>query len=94
MSPADGPSRRPDYEDGSKRPTTQLLETLATTTIDPFNDLIPAIKAAQDSDLVLTDMKNKIGYPDLSRARGQDKSTNEDFDMQLTGIAGAHTYGG
>jgi hypothetical protein len=32
-NPADGPSRRPDYEIGSENMTAKLLATLAATTI-------------------------------------------------------------
>ena len=73
-NPADGPSRRPDYEEGYERPTARLLATLAVTTIELFSDLLPAIKAAQNTDPLATDMKNKIG--------GQDGSKDKDTDMQ------------
>jgi hypothetical protein len=92
MNPADRPSRRPDYEEGYERPTARLLATLAATTVSPFNDLLPAIKAAQDTDPLATDMKNKIGYPGLPN--GQDGSTDKEADMQWKVIAGALTFEG
>jgi hypothetical protein len=91
-NPADGPSRRPDYEEGYERPTARLLATLAATTVSPFDDLLPAIKAAQDTDPLATDMKNKIGYPGLPN--GQDGSTDKEADMQWKVIAGALTFEG
>jgi len=45
-TPVAGPSRRPDYEIGYMRPTAQLLATLATTTVEPSNDLLQEIKTA------------------------------------------------
>jgi hypothetical protein len=60
-NPADGPSRRPDYEIGYERPTAQLLATLATNiTIEPYDDLLPAIKAAQETDSLVIGMKSRI----------------------------------
>jgi len=85
-NPADGPSRRPDYEEGYERPTARLLATLAVTTVEPFSDLLPAIKAAQNTDPLVTDMKNKIG--------GQDGSKNKDTDMKWKVSAGALTFEG
>lgn len=60
-NPAAGPSRRPDYKEGYKRPTAQHLATLAANTVSPFDDLLPAGNVAQDTDPLATDMKNKIG---------------------------------
>jgi len=68
------------------------LATLAVITIEPFNDQIPTITEAQDTDLLSTDMNNKIGYGELSEAREQSKITNKDLDMQWIVIAGALTY--
>jgi len=83
-NPADGRSRRSDYEQGYKRPTARLLATLAVTTVEPFSDLLPAIKAAQNTDPLATDMKNKIG--------GQDGSKDMDTDMQWKVSTGARTF--
>lgn len=64
---------------------------LAATTIEPFDDLLLASRAAQDTNLLSTDMKNMIGYPDLLKVEGQDESTNKDLDMQWQVITGALT---
>jgi hypothetical protein len=70
------------------------LPTLATTTIAPFNNLLPAIKPAQDTNPLGADMKSKIGYPDLSTTGGQDQSTEKDADKQWNIILGALTFEG
>jgi len=57
---ADGPSRRPDYEIGYKRPTARLLATLAATTVEPYNDLLQAIKPAQAIDALAAEVKQRI----------------------------------
>jgi hypothetical protein len=90
--PADGPSRRPDYEDGEERPTARLLAPLAQTTVSSFDDLLPVIEAAQHTNPPATDMNNKIGYPGLPN--GQDGSTDKEADMQWKVIAGALTFEG
>jgi len=88
------PWRRPDYEEGHKRPTARLLANLATTTVNPFNDLLSAIEAAQDTDPLPTDMKNKISNPDQAKTGGQDGSMYKEADMQWKVIAGALTIEG
>jgi len=81
-NPSDGPSRWPDYETGYERPTTRLLATLAATTVEPYNDLLPAIRTAQTTDSLAIDVNKKIvdpqmvGIPDLSESGGQDGSTD------------------
>jgi len=92
--PADRTSRRPDCEEVYKRHTAQLLASQAATTIDPFNDLLPPIKAAQDMDPLATDRKHIIGYPDLPETSVQDRSTDKKADMKWTVIAGALTFDG
>jgi len=93
---ADGPSRRPDYEESYERPTTRLLATLAATTVEPYDDLLPGIKAAQASDSLAADVKRRIvdtpmvGYPDPSKAGGPDGPTEEQWKV----ISGALTYEG
>jgi len=94
MNPADGPSRRPDYDEAYKRPTTRLLATLAATTVSPFDDLLQAIKAAQHTDPLPTDMKNEIDDPDLPKTGGHDGSMDREADMQWKVIAGAPTFEG
>jgi len=101
-NPADGPSRRPDYEKGYERPTARLLATLAATTVEPYNNLLPAIKAAQASDSLATDVKRRIvgtpmvGDSDLSKTRepGGPADDDEDLDKQWKVISGALTYEG
>jgi hypothetical protein len=45
-NPANGASRRPDNEIGYKRHTTRQVATLATTTVEPYDDLLQEIKMA------------------------------------------------
>jgi len=77
-NPADGPSRTPDYELGYERPTVRPLATLTTNTVEPYNDLLPTIKAAQTTDSLGVDIHEKIvdipilGTRDLSESGGQD----------------------
>jgi len=88
-NPADGPSRRPDYEIGYERPTAQLLATLATNiTVEPYDDLLPAIKAAQETDSLVIGMKSRIN--DTSSIGNLDAKTGE----QWRRVAGALTYEG
>jgi RNase H-like domain found in reverse transcriptase/Reverse transcriptase (RNA-dependent DNA polymerase)/Integrase zinc binding domain/Chromo (CHRromatin Organisation MOdifier) domain/Integrase core domain len=56
-NPADGPSRRPDYEEGYQRPVMQLLASLAT---DPYENLLPDIKEAQKTDKLAQEMRMKL----------------------------------
>jgi hypothetical protein len=92
--PAAGPSRRPDNEIGYERPTARLLATLAATTVEPYDNLLQEIKAAQAIDALDADMKHRIlGTPivdihDLQRIdESEEESTNE---WKLT--AGVLTY--
>ena len=62
--------------------------------IELFNDLVPAIMAAQDTDLLAIEMKTKISNPGLSKAGGHDESTNTNLDMHWIVIMGAITYRG
>jgi hypothetical protein len=66
------------------------LATLAATTVSPFDDLHPAIKAAQDPDPPATDMRNKIVHPGLPN--GQAGSMDKKADMQWKVIAGALNF--
>jgi len=54
---ADGPSRRPDYEIGYERPVARLL---ATVSVEPYDDLMPAIIATQASDPLAVDVSAKL----------------------------------
>jgi len=91
-NPADGPSRRPDYEIGYERPIARLLATLAAT-VEPYDDLLPAIKTAQASDSLAADVNRTIvgtpmvGLPDLPRQA-------EDSRKEWKVTAGALTYKG
>jgi hypothetical protein len=95
-NPADGPSRRPDYEIGYGRPTARPLITL--TAVEPYDDLLPIFKTAQATDTLATDVNKKIldipmvGYPDLTengRAEGV-----MDSHKNWKVISGALTYEG
>jgi hypothetical protein len=68
------------------------LATLAATTVSPFNDLLPAIKAAQDTDPLAADTNNRIGYPGLRNRKAG--STDKEADMRWKVIAGALTFEG
>ena len=54
-NPADGPSRRPDYEVDYSRPVTNLLATLAACHTDQQDDFLPAIRAGQKKDKLAQD---------------------------------------
>jgi len=57
-NPADRPSRRPDNEIAYEHMTAKLLATLAVTTItESYDDLLPAINAAQESDCLATEIR-------------------------------------
>jgi hypothetical protein len=95
-NPAAGPSLRPDYELGYNRPTVRLLATMAATTVEPYDDLLQEIKAAQAIDALAADVKRRIvGTPivdiaDLQRIDElQEESTNQ---WKVT--AGVLTYKG
>jgi hypothetical protein len=72
-NPADGPSRRPDYEIGYEGATARLLATLATNAVELYNDLLQEIKTAQAIDALAADVKRRIvgtpivDIPDLQR---------------------------
>jgi len=53
-NPADGTSRRPDYEIGSERPTAQL--SAALTAVEPYDDLLLIIQTAQATATLATDV--------------------------------------
>jgi hypothetical protein len=56
-NPADGPSRRPDYEIGYEHMTAKLLATLPATTItESYDDLLAEINGAQETDLLATEI--------------------------------------
>jgi len=82
---ANGPSTRPDYEIGYKRPVARLL---ATAPVEPYDDVMPAIIAAQASDSLAVDVSAKL--VDRPAADGTDAAEN---DTQSEVVVGALTYG-
>jgi len=56
-NPADGPSRRPDYQIGYERPVARLLVTVS---VESYDDPMPAIIAAQASDPLAADVSAKL----------------------------------
>jgi len=89
-NPADGLSRRPDYAIGYERPIERLLAMLAAT-VEPYDDLLPAIKTAQASDSLAADVNRRfigtpmVGLPDLPRQA-------DDSSKEWKVTAGALTY--
>jgi len=69
---ADGPSRQPDYEIGYERPVARLL---ATAPVEPYDDRMPAIIAAQVSDSLAVDISAKL--VDWPAADGTDTGEEE-----------------
>jgi hypothetical protein len=68
-NPADGPSRRPDYEEGYERPSARLLATSTSyeylfanaVEIEPIEkDLFTAIIEAQKTDQLSTELLGKL----------------------------------
>jgi len=58
------------------------------TTIAPFSELLTAIEATQDTDPVESDMKKKIGYPELSKTGGEDGLQDNNMEMLWKVIGG------
>ena len=85
-NPADGPCRRPDYEIGYERPVARLL---AMVSVEPYDDLMPAIIAAQASDPVAADVSAKL--VDRPMIEGTD-TTKEESQWKV--VAGVLTYKG
>jgi hypothetical protein len=78
--PADGPSRRSDYEIGCEHTMAKLLATLAATTIaESYDDLLPEIKAAQETDFLATEIQ-----PTLVDVLTADESQWRSIDGTLT----------
>ena len=77
-NPADGPSRQPDYEIGYEKPVGRLLATLAAT-VEPYDDLLPAIKTAEATESLAVDVNRRlvdipmIGGPEGSNDSGRDR---------------------
>jgi len=85
-NPADGPSRRRDYEIGYKRPVARLL---ATVSVEPYDDLMPAIITAQASDPLAADVSAML--VDRPMIEGTDTAKEE---SQWKVVAGVLTYDG
>jgi len=85
-NPADGPSRRPDYEIGYERPVARLL---ATVSVEPYDNLMPAIIAAQASDPLAVHLSAK--HVDRPMIDGTDTAKEE---SQWKVVAGVLTYEG
>jgi hypothetical protein len=85
-NPADGPSRWPDYEIGYERPVVRLW---VTAPVEPYDDLMPAIIAAQASDSLTLDVSATL--VDRPATDGTDTTEKE---TQWEVVAGAWTYGG
>jgi hypothetical protein len=95
-NPADGPSRRPDNEIGYERATARLLATLAATTVEPYDDLLQEIQAAQALDALAADVKHRIVGPPIvdiaDRQRIDDLEEESPNEWKVT--AGVLTYKG
>ena len=90
-NPADGPSRRPDYEIGYERPTARLLATLLTNTVELYDDLLQETKTAQAIDALAADVKRRIvgspivDIPDLQRIDGLEEDSSNEWKV-TTGV--------
>jgi hypothetical protein len=95
-NPAEGPSRRPDYEIGYVRPTAQISATL--TAVEPYDDLLPIIKTAQATNTLATDVNKKIvnipmvSYPDLTENSRVEGATDSHKNWKV--VSGVMTYEG
>jgi len=83
---ADGPSRRPNYEIGYQRPVSRLL---AIVSVEPYDNLMPAIMTVQASDLLAADIFAKL----VDRPVADATDTVEE-ESQWTVVAGPLTYEG
>jgi len=83
---ADGPSRRPDYMIGYERPVARLL---ATVTVEPYDDLMPAILAAQASESSAVDVSAKLVDRPMI-----DSTDNAKEESQWKVVTGVLTYEG
>jgi len=91
-NPADGPSRRPNYEIGYERPTAQLLATLATIIVEPYDDLLQEITTAQAIDSLGADMKHRIlgtqivDIPDMQRIDKSEEEPSNEWKVTARGL--------
>jgi hypothetical protein len=90
-NPADGPSRRPDYEIGYERPSMALLA--AATVLNYSKDLTEQIKLCQGEDKLARDVIDKLNLTSNLASDSppiEDQSTSESQRWKV--IAGALTY--
>jgi len=85
-NPADGPSRQPDYEIGYERPVARLL---ATVSVEQYDNRMPAIIVAQDSDPLAADISAKL----VDRPTLENTDTAKE-ESQWKVVAGVLTYKG
>jgi hypothetical protein len=97
-NPADGPSRRPDYEDGYERPSARLLATShqylfanAVETEPIENDLLAEIVEAQKTDQLATDVQRRLALAGEKHVTNHvTETTSEEWAVS----AGALTFEG
>jgi hypothetical protein len=85
-NPADGPSRQPDYDIAYERPVAQRL---ATVSVEPYDDLMPAIITALSCDCLAIDASAKVLHLPMIEATD---TTKEESQWRV--IAGVLTYEG
>jgi hypothetical protein len=85
MNPTDGPSRRPNYEICYDRLVARLLPAAP---VEPYDDLMPAIIAAQASDSLAVDIS-----PYLADRPEVDSTDPTEKETQWKVVTGALTYG-
>jgi len=90
-SPADVPSRRPDYKVAYKRLTARLLATWGTNTVEPYDDLLQEITTALAIDELGADVKPSIvgtpivDIPDLQRIDELEEHSSNEWKV-TTGV--------
>jgi hypothetical protein len=102
---ADGPSRRPDYEEGYERPSKRLLATSTSTSyqylfanaveIEPIQkDLLAAIIEAQKTDVLSTELLHKGGRDQVTKQHVTGHMTKDETTEDWAVSAGALTFEG
>jgi hypothetical protein len=98
-NPADGPSRRPDYEEGYERPSARLLATSTSTSsyqylfanaveIEPIEkDLLAEIIEAQKTDILATELLDKRGTNQVTKQHVTGHVTEEETTKGLTKLS-------
>ena len=85
-NPAGGPFRRPDYEIGYERPVARPLTTVS---VEPYDDLMPALIAAQASDLLAANISEQLVDRPMIECSDTPKEKS-----QLKLVVGVLTYEG